>query len=566
MLLLMTTLFACSNDEQALEQGTEKTTSSVAQKNLNGQIPFTVENVQEALANVLAHYDETKPDVANRFRNYNVVPTHVYYKFTPADSLQYSLLMDQEDVLNLTTNPLEHNIVEKTQDPSDDEIPAFYAVVSTEQSLPDVPHEQVAVLHFTNEDNLEDAEHNYDEIEFKQNLMYEARKLAGHLDDQQIAAGYWNIWADQPQDGQAAKGLFPKKWRPSGSIRVEEDIVRRVNPNRNHSEPVKQARVNVLKWGWLQVEKGTTDGNGNFSTGTTYTKHVHYVVKFYHDKTTVKEGKFYDIASYFSSEHNRAPLNITFLRDGALSHYHFFALVHNASYDYYNRCLSQYGLYNPTKLNITALYNGSGSNAGPQWIPFNSAIRISRSGGAGYRGSDGIYSTTVHELTHAGHRKLDPGMFSFLHHGNKERLLMKESWADGVETILTDDRYNAMFTANNYGTYRSTNSWNQVAAIRTWNGFKQNQTQAQMNAYTPLVVDLIDNFNQRVELGFGDLPRDRVTGYNLGEIQSALNTSRTLDEWKNRLLGNFVNHTGPFIDDVFDYAKFSMHNSQNWPD
>jgi len=53
----------------------------------------------------------------------------------------------------------------------------------------------------------------------------------------------------------------------------------------------------------------------------------------------------------------------------------------------------------------------------------------------------------------------------------------------------------------------------------------------------------------------------RVSGYNLGEIKSALNTARTLQEWKNRLLNNFINHSGPFIDDVFDYAEFVLHNN-----
>jgi hypothetical protein len=70
-----------------------------------------------------------------------------------------------------------------------------------------------------------------------------------------------------------------------------------------------------------------------------------------------------------------------------------------------------------------------------------------------------------------------------------------------------------------------------------------------------------DNFNQRQVLNDNNLPIDRVSGYNLGEIKSALNDARTLEEWKNRLLNNFNNNSGPFIDDVFDYAKFVLHNN-----
>lgn len=142
LLVLTTTLFACSNDEQVLEQETTNTTSA-GQKKLNGKIPFTVENVQNALPHVLKHYEEIKPEVAERFRNYEVKPTQVYYKFTPADSAQYSLLIEQDDFLNLTTHPFEHDRLERTEDPDDKEIPVFYAVVNIEQRLPEVPHEKL---------------------------------------------------------------------------------------------------------------------------------------------------------------------------------------------------------------------------------------------------------------------------------------------------------------------------------------------------------------------------------------------------------------------------------------
>ena len=251
-----------------------------------------------------------------------------------------------------------------------------------------------------------------------------------------------------------------------------------------------------------------------------------------------------------------------FINSGALSYYQFFALIHNASYDYINRVVSQYGLHSPGNLNISGKFNGSDSESGAQWYPFNSAIRIGRLNDDNtYRGSDGIYATTVHELTHSGHRKMDPGMFSIFHLGNKERLLMQESWAEGVETIVTNDRYNNMFASNGYGAYRSTNSWDQVVALRGWNGWRQNRSALQMNEYTPLVIDLVDDLNQNTLNNFNTLPVDRVTGYNLGEIKSALNDARTLEEWKNRLLNNFNNNTGPFIDDIFDYAKFVLHNN-----
>jgi|GEM_PF-1507113 len=530
-----------------------------------GVIPFTVENVNKALPNVLNYYHDHRPEVAERFGNYQVKTTHIYFKFYPQDSIQYARLMEVEDAIQLTTQPFEFSPVEPTNDPDEDEIPIFYAIIESGTVIPDVPHEKIAQLHFTDEDKLEDTPSNYDEIEFKQNLMYETRKLAGHLDDEEIAEGYMNYregFEEKSDESLVSPmGLFGKRWRPSGNIWVEEDIVHRNNKSRSHKEGVKQARVNVLKWGWLQVEHGTTDNNGSFSTGTTYTKKVHYKVKFKHNKVTVKAGNFYNTASYFSGSHKRAPLNITFVNNG-LAYYQFFALIHNASYDYYNRCLSQYGLHSPGNLNITGRFYGTSSNSVAQWYPFNSAIRIARlDSNYTYRGSDGIYATTVHELTHNGHRKMDPGMFSIFHLGNKERLLMQESWAEGVETILTNNRYNSMYATNNYGTYSSTNSGgDDVVVLKGWNGKKQRETLADMNEYTPLVIDLIDDFNQNVALD-NSKPVDRVSGYNLAQIESALKGARTLEEWKNKLLNNFNNTSAPFIDDVFDYAKFVLHNN-----
>lgn len=47
LLFLTTMLFACNADDVTAETETETTTKNT-QKRLNGQIPFTVENVQNA--------------------------------------------------------------------------------------------------------------------------------------------------------------------------------------------------------------------------------------------------------------------------------------------------------------------------------------------------------------------------------------------------------------------------------------------------------------------------------------------------------------------------------------
>ena len=146
LLLGISTLVACSQDDMQEQEVSNNVATSA--RIANGKIPFTVENVQNALPIVLRYYDSYNPTVSQKFRNYKVEPTHVYYKFTPADSLQYSLLMSYDEQLGLTTQPFEHEIIERKDDPSDTEIGTFYAIASIDQKIPEVPTTKIAELHF----------------------------------------------------------------------------------------------------------------------------------------------------------------------------------------------------------------------------------------------------------------------------------------------------------------------------------------------------------------------------------------------------------------------------------
>lgn len=556
-------LISCNQDEiydvtnEDLNQSSAKSTARI----MEGIIPFTVENVQKALPTVLQYYSENRPEVAKRFENYKVEPTHIYYKFTPADSLQYSLLMEKDEELQLTVDPFEFTPKERTEDPGENEIPSFYAVVSKEIRIPNVTHETLALLHFTDEDKLEDVSKNYDEIEFKQNLMYETRKIAGHLDEEELAEGYMNyregIEENKTQKGNVTtKGLFGKKWRPSGSIRVEEDVLTALQSGTRFYVPVRGVQVNVLKWGWLQVEHGTTDNNGNFSTGTTYTKEVWYNVKFKGTYAKVKEGDIFDMANWKSGKHKRSALNINF-NSGTREHFH--ALVFNAAYDYFTRVIPLYNLTYPHyPVSINARYNSNNSEFIAPMVPFTSTVKIGRLKGGLYRNSDGIYGTTVHELTHASHYALDSGIFTPIK--NREQKLMRESYAEGAETVMTNQRYRMLFGTGYRGSYRENNT-----SLRHYNAQFESTTVLNMNAYTPLVYDLTDNLNQNT-LIFNDgrvLPVDRVSGYTLKQIQDAMKNTRKLNTWKQNLINNYHNSTEIFIDDVFNYANEALNNSWN---
>lgn len=553
LFLGISTLFACSQDDMQEQEVSNNVATSA--RIANGKIPFTVENVQNALPIVLRYYDSYNPTVSQKFRDYKVEPTHVYYKFTPADSLQYSLLMSYDDQLGLTTQPFEHEIIERNDDPSDTEIGTFYAIASIDQKIPDVPKQIVAELHFTDEDKLEDVPANYDEVEFKQNLMYQARKQAGHLDDEELAEGYMSYKEGiksntTNSDQRTTYGLFGKKWRPSGNVYVEDDYLTDRKGEIIY-KPVVNCEVNVLKWGWLRIENGSTNNDGYFSTGTTYTDHVTYNVKFTnHFKVKVKSGNFFDVANFKSDSHKRRSLEHTFGRNTKMQ---FYALVNNAAWDYFNRVVPTYNINSPNTIEISAHYNGNGhSNYYFDAVPFRSEVKISRTNSAGnYRRSDGIYAVVIHELTHKAHYRMDNGAFGIF--GGKSLLFLRETWAVCVETQATNDKYQSWFTEHGLGDYEASDLLNNGWEISTWRGNEQQTLVVNQDEYSEVFIDLMDNFNQNTINPA--LPNDNVTGYTLHQIQTALNSSRTVDQFFTRLRNLYNNSTENNLQPIQDYAN-----------
>lgn len=551
-------LNSCSNDDLTNETSQNEPQNAIYTKTNEGVIPFTVENVQNALTEVLRYYENERPSVAKHFSNYKVNTTHVYYRFIPQDSLQYVKLMEEDEALQLTTDPFEFTVKERVEDPGENEIPIFYAIVAVDTKIPDVPTEKIAELHFTDEDNLEDTPANYDEIEFKQNLMYEARKLARDLDDEEIKEGYMNYREgfEKNTSKKTTLGLFGKKWRPSGVLRVEDDWI---TERRNHlvTYPVINVRVNALKWGWLRIEHGYTNADGYFSTGTTYTKNVHYNVKFTdYVKVRVRPGNFFDIASWKSGNHKRRSLDVTFVNN---TKHQFYALINNSAWDFFTRVVPTYGVYDPKAIEISGHYNDHKSNFWFGWVPFRSEVKIGGKYSDGNRRrSDALYAVVIHEITHKSHYKMDSQAFNSIA-GNvaKHKKFLRESWADCVSTIATNDKYQQLFTQNSLGNYRASNS---VAGQidRLWNTRKQYERVSDMDEYSPALIDLIDNINQN-ELN-DQLPIDRVSGYTLRQIQTALNGSHTIDAFGNKLKLLYNNPTEIFVDDVTTYSQTVIDN------
>lgn len=134
--------------------------------------------------------------------------------------------------------------------------------------------------------------------------------------------------------------------------------------------------------------------------------------------------------------------------------------------------------------------------------------------------------------------------------------MLRESWAEGVETIVTNDRYFALSP-----NYKSTQSGDNGGR---WNAGRQRQTALQMDEYTPIVEDLIDNLNQGVTPPNSGFPQDRVIGYNLNQIQNALNNCRDINCWESKLRSNYNNPTENNLTELFNYMRVVRNNASNW--
>lgn len=573
------------------------------------EIAFTVENMQRAYESILNNPTASQypKDVQYRKNNstsarftdgsYQITTTHRYIKFSIQDSIQYNRIVN-DTILDASDIPFEYNIDtegDKYQDPdyAGTDFTYYYAVVPVDYPLPnDVPYENLANLHFTKEDLIEAnaPEIELQKVDFFHDLNTEALKLTDNLEEEKEELLYLFTnaqgqeeqltWQDAQSRGLNLDELVinfneddynepnfferRRRWNPCGRITVREDVI-------NQNVGVAGARVKVRKWGWLVIKKAYTNSNGDFQTSSTRTKRVKYAVWFRNSdkRFKVKAGTiFWDARHRGTRTYKRECWYQDFNNTEVRSH--FYALVHNAAFDYYSRAVHSFGLKKPNQswLRISAKFNNSlgesnhldinpnGQIPFVLLLSFHSEIRVGRKSNGVYAGSDRIYGTVVHEMTHASHYRLDRSFF--INWPSCERIgPMAESWAEGAETILANHRYNQL--SNNYISTQALLD-NQLFSngLTNHNDRLQTQTIAQIDEYSPIVVDLIDNINQSAS-GFwaGVQPVDNVSGYTLSQIQSALNTSRGIHGWKERIK-NINGNDDAEIEILFNEYMFDL--------
>lgn len=109
----------------------------------------------------------------------------------------------------------------------------------------------------------------------------------------------------------------------------------------------------------------------------------------------------------------------------------------------------------------------------------------------------------------------------------KSKTNLIESWARCVQYILTNQEYKELGVFNKLPDYPENNSYN----FQVWNPRMYDRN------YTPLFIDLIDDFNQRTHQGNNAIyPDDEIHDMPVSVVQDIVFRSKSFSDVKRLLL------------------------------
>lgn len=532
--VLSITFFNSCNDVEKLQPTLDQSviSSSVTSETSEGLMefapqtpnPYTILNMQIALDSLIAN-NELNCDVSK----FNIRVTHKYIKFKPQDSIQFGQLI-QDTTLILFDYPMDRKLTKAGtyyKDPSlTEEQPNFqWTCVPVGKVLPSgIPYDLLADLYLPEEDSqlVQYYETAFDECITK--LIETSLKLTGNLDTTEnrttVTSG-----------GYQYKKL-PTKWTPAGRIRLSDDVL-------NNTTGLRGVKARAHRW--FEVREQLTDVNGDFNVGHHFRYDVNYSIKWERNDYNIRSGRHGQ--AYFNGPKQKGNWNLDIL-NGVSWHY---GQVHRGAFEYYYN--NQTGLRSPPTIGFLGsrlsigLFDDCDRANYRHWqrLWLGPEIRMyTKRPNCAARNSQEQFRTIIHELAHASH-------FNISHwHFRNSANMVQESWALGAAWAFERLRYPA--DVINFQNLRLQNA-------PLIDGVRFDVVNWGERQYTPVVIDLVDNDNQRATWGFGntDFPIDNVSGYSIRNIEDALVQKRTMDAWRDQLKTNKPNLvTDTQVDDLFN--------------
>ncbi|MFY9242945.1 MAG: hypothetical protein WAO74_07960 [Polaribacter sp.] len=489
--------------------------------------PYSVKNMRKAYQNIMEKFQIKSSQIIES----TIKTTHLYVRFLPKTQEEFQVLLDNAS-LELFDFPLDYIIVgEGTyyHDPKlpNTEITWQYAAVKRDFIFPNLEYEILEEL-FLPESIKESTNLKNTEVwAFLDELEIEALKHTGNYKNNEKSV--------LKSNSNASKTT----WKPNGTIKVYDDFLDWI--------PVVGCKARARSW--FTVKSDLTDENGYFFINHDFKGSVNYSIKWEREDFDIRSGNWGQ-AYYNGPNYDEKKWNLYIKKSGLNWTY---AHVHRAAYMYWYN--NNHGVKTPPKNSRwkRKVKIGVKDESGrafhkvqrrfvnfPEIIIYNSQLLINNDGSttSGNLDSKEIYNTTIHELAHCSHWDLNRTTYLLADD------IVVESWALGVAYVFTNYEYGSDIY-----------DWNYFADFQVIKNHLEGE-------YTPLVVDLIDNINQRVVY---DSPRnsvnwltrrvrpmDRVTGFNLEQIENALKSSKTLIDWRDNLKRLYNISTDEKIDELFD--------------
>lgn len=302
--------------------------------------------------------------------------------------------------------------------------------------------------------------------------------------------------------------------------------------------------ANILIRDTWTLDRAIADSQGNFKHREVAAK-VRYIIKWDRFEFSIRDHSGLFQAEDSGPKLYKQPWNLK-ISGGRMK---YRGQIFQAAMHFYYHNIG--GLTRPptnnfwkTQIKIAAVETNEGPSstkmqAGHGTFGIVPHIKIKRYG----LSSEKVYGTTIHELAHAAHWRVDPISWDdlveqgYLYNfgssnpgpaGASARRLM-ESWATGVEIYLTNMRYRRL----------GPNSYMYMAF--QLNGVKWGNLQnvsISEKFYTTGIYDLYDSFNQRIGFGaiYYQLPYDNVSGFSMKTLENVLIGSTRWEEYRNKII------------------------------
>lgn len=348
--------------------------------------PYTTENMTKALQSLY-------PTKADRV---DVKTTHLYVRFLPQTRQEYDLLNSLD--LQLMDHPLDYDILVEGDwyhDPSipEGEVTWQYAVVPPDFEFPDIAYEVIDECYISENDAATRA----DGIDWEA-VERESYILTGNAD-------------------RLLPATKSSKVQPSGRITIEDEHF-------NGGKPFGVAGVKISCNSFVKYDHSYTDRDGYYQMEKSFSSKLRYRLVFQNEKDFSIGFNLVLVPASVSTlgrtEPSGVDMTVTKSSDEKLFRR---CAVNNAAYDYISRCAEEdLGVTPPpSDLRIWIFHKLSASSAvmlhqgallstadaesflgdyGSLISYFLPDVTIGAASAGDYRN---LYSTTVHELSHASH-------------------------------------------------------------------------------------------------------------------------------------------------------------------